>query len=49
MGSIKGSTAIALGIAYSSKERDYKITGGFAYVGSDDILYEGVLAFAIAL
>ena len=47
VGSFKGNTAMALGMTYLSKESNYKITGGFAYAGSDDILYQGGLAFAI--
>ena len=47
VGNFKGNTAMALGMTYLSKESNYKLTGGFAYAGSDDILYQGGLAFAI--
>jgi hypothetical protein len=36
-----------LGMTYLSKESNYSCTGGFAYAGSDDILYQGGIAFAI--
>ena len=47
VGNFKSNTAVALGITYLSKESNYKLTGGFAYAGSDDILYQGGIAFAI--
>ena len=47
VGNFKSNTAMAIGITYLSKESNYKLTGGFAYAGSDDILYQGGLAFAI--
>ena len=47
VGNFKGNTAMALGMTYLSKESRYKLTGGFAYAGSNDILYQGGIAFAI--
>ena len=47
VGNFKSNTAMALGITYLSKESNFKLTGGFAYAGSDDILYQGGIAFAI--
>ena len=47
VGNFRSNTAMALGITYLSKESNYKLTGGFAYAGSNDILYQGGIAFAI--